>query len=135
MSIVQHEFRDARRRMTPSLLSADGRIARSSFGFNDGQMRALCMRPLSDFGLTPRAMNGFAEAGIRAVGDIVDWSERDLCAIRGFGPSSLRALRSALLWLAIAPERVEAASPPQPAQLPPTDLVSGFSAILASGIF
>ena len=119
---------DLRRRTSPILLSSDGRIAGSSLAISAQRMRALRARPLAELGLSQRAVNGARDAGLRIIGDIVDLSERELCTVRGFGPASLRALRSAILWLGIKPMADQSICLP-----PPADLAS--RSALSLGIF
>lgn len=46
--------------------------------------------PLDDLGLSVRARNAFANAGIETLGDLVTWAGRDLLTIKNFGLKSLR---------------------------------------------
>lgn len=103
-SVAATDAVDLRRRTSPILLSSDGRIAGSSLGISARCMRDLRARPLAGLGLSQRAVNGARDAGLLTISDIVDLSERELCTVRGFGPASLRALCSALLWIAVGPD-------------------------------
>jgi len=53
-------------------------------------------RPVSSLGLAFRASNALSRAGIQTVGEVVQWSVRDLKTLPGFGPASVIALTAAL---------------------------------------
>lgn len=98
---------DGRRRVATTLLTTDGQIAHTSVRLSPEQMRRLQELRLESLGLCPRTVNGLQEAGVFTVGDIVDWSERALGTIRGFGPASLHAIRTGLIRFALEWERSE----------------------------
>ena len=48
-------------------------------------------------GLSGPALRALDRAGVRTVADLARWSEAELAALHGMGPSALGALRDALL--------------------------------------
>lgn len=51
---------------------------------------------LNSLGFSCRVLNTFDRERIHTIGDIVKWSERGLCALRGFGKGSMREVQEVL---------------------------------------
>jgi hypothetical protein len=54
--------------------------------------------PIAESGLSVRVINCLQTAGVRAVGQLRDWSEKDLMALRNFGATSREDVRRFFQW-------------------------------------